>query len=326
LSFYNGEAANILLICNLNTLGLRHNLVTILGPTATGKTGLAAHFAARMNGEVISADSRQVYRGMDLGTGKDYADYFVNGVEVPSHLVDIEAAGVHYNVYRFQTDFINVFEEINSRNKFPVLCGGSGLYLEAVLKNYRLIEVPPNKELRKELEGKTLQELTEILKAMKPELHNETDVETDRRAVRAIEIEKYYAENPKDDSVMPNINSLNIGIDFDREMRRQRISTRLKQRLDEGMLDEVQALLDSGLTPDQLIYYGLEYKFLTLHLIGELTFDEMFAKLEIAIHQFAKRQMTWFRGMEKRGTKIHWINGHLPMDEKVEEIIALVNR
>jgi tRNA dimethylallyltransferase len=305
---------------------LRHNLVTILGPTATGKTGLAAHFAARMNGEVISADSRQVYRGMDLGTGKDYADYFVNGVEVPSHLVDIEAAGVHYNVYRFQTDFIKVFEEINSRNKFPVLCGGSGLYLEAVLKNYRLIEVPPNKELRKELEGKTLQELTEILKAMKPELHNETDVETDRRAVRAIEIEKYYAENPKDDSVMPNINSLNIGIDFDREMRRQRISTRLKQRLDEGMLDEVQALLDSGLTPDQLIYYGLEYKFLTLHLIGELTFDEMFAKLEIAIHQFAKRQMTWFRGMEKRGTKIHWINGHLPMDEKVEEIIALVNR
>ncbi len=303
---------------------MKYNLVTILGPTATGKTGLAAHFAARMNGEVISADSRQVYRGMDLGTGKDYEDYFVDGVEVPSHLVDIEAAGVHYNVYRFQTDFINVFEEINSRKKFPVLCGGSGLYLEAVLKNYRLIEVPPNKELRKELEGKTLAELTEILKAIKPELHNHTDVETDRRAIRAIEIEKYYAENPKDDSEMPNINSLNIGIDFDREMRRQRITTRLRQRLDEGMLDEVQKLLDSGLTPEQLIYYGLEYKFLTLHLIGELTFDEMFAKLEIAIHQFAKRQMTWFRGMEKRGTKIHWINGHLPMEEKVEEIVSFL--
>jgi len=303
---------------------LKYNLVTILGPTATGKTGLAAHFAARMNGEVISADSRQVYRGMDLGTGKDYEDYFVDGVEVPSHLVDIEAAGVHYNVYRFQTDFINVFEEINSRKKFPVLCGGSGLYLEAVLKNYRLIEVPPNKELRKELEGKTLAELTEILKVMKPELHNHTDVETDRRAIRAIEIEKYYAENPKDESEMPNINSLNIGIDFDREMRRQRITTRLKQRLDEGMLDEVQKLLDSGLAPEQLIYYGLEYKFLTLHLIGELTFDEMFAKLEIAIHQFAKRQMTWFRGMEKRGTKIHWINGHLPMEEKVEEIVSFL--
>lgn len=304
---------------------MKYNLLTILGPTATGKTGLAAHVAAKINGEVISADSRQVYRGMDLGTGKDYEDYFVDGVEVPSHLVDIEAAGVHYNVYRFQTDFINVFGEIQGRNKFPVLCGGSGLYLEAVLKNYRLIEVPPNKELRKELEGKSLEELTEILKAMKPELHNDTDVETDRRAIRAIEIEKYYAEHQQEDSEMPNIQSLNIGIDFDRNMRRERITKRLKQRLDEGMLDEVQQLLDSGLTPEQLIYYGLEYKFLTLHLIGELSFDDMFSKLEIAIHQFAKRQMTWFRGMEKRGTKIHWVNGHLPMEEKVEEIIRLLN-
>jgi tRNA dimethylallyltransferase len=205
----------------------------------------------------------------------------------------------------------------------PVLCGGSGLYLEAVLKNYRLIEVPPNKELRKELEGKNLEELTKILKELKPQLHNHTDVETDRRAVRAIEIEKYYATNPKLDTSFPEINSLNIGVDFDREMRRQRITTRLKQRLEEGMLDEVQKLLDSGLKPEQLIYYGLEYKFLTLHLIGELTYDEMFTKLEIAIHQFAKRQMTWFRGMEKRGTKIHWINGHLPMEEKVSEIVEL---
>lgn len=303
---------------------MKYNLVTILGPTATGKTGLAAHFAKRTNGEIISADSRQVYRGMDLGTGKDLEDYFVDGVEVPSHLVDIEDAGAHYNVYRFQTDFIKVFNEIQAREKLPVLCGGSGLYLEAVLKNYRLIEVPPNKELRKELEGKTLEELTEILKKMKPELHNETDVETDRRAIRAIEIEKYYAENPQEESEMPTITSLNIGIDFDREIRRQRITTRLKQRLDEGMLDEVQTLLDSGLTPEQLIYYGLEYKFLTLHLIGELTFDEMFSKLEIAIHQFAKRQMTWFRGMEKRGTKIHWINGHLPMEEKIDSIFKLL--
>ena len=301
-----------------------YNLVTILGPTATGKTGLAAHLAAKLNGEVISADSRQVYRGMDLGTGKDYEDYFVNGIEVPSHLVDVEDAGVHYNVYRFQTDFIKVFCELQSRNKFPVLCGGSGLYLEAVLKNYRLIEVPPNTDLRKELEGKTLEELTEILKNLKPRLHNHTDIETDRRAVRAIEIEKYYAENPQFESEMPNISSLNIGVDFDREMRRKRITARLKQRLEEGMLDEVQRLLDSGLTPEQLIYYGLEYKFLTLHLIGELTYDEMFSKLEIAIHQFAKRQMTWFRGMEKRGTKISWINGHLPMQEKVEEILRLM--
>lgn len=304
---------------------MKYNLITILGPTATGKTGLAAHLAARVNGEVISADSRQVYRGMDLGTGKDYADYFVNGIEIPSHLVDIEDAGVHYNVYRFQTDFIRVFNEIQSREKFPVLCGGSGLYLEAVLKNYRLIEVPPNRELRKQLEGKTLEELTEILKQLKPQLHNFTDVETDRRAIRAIEIEKYYAEHGQDESEMPDINSLNIGIDFDREMRRQRISARLKQRLDEGMLDEVQKLLDSGLTPEQLIYYGLEYKYLTLHLIGELSFDDMFRQLEIAIHQFAKRQMTWFRGMEKRGTKIHWINGHLPMEDKVGEIFKLLD-
>ncbi len=303
----------------------KYNLITILGPTATGKTGIAANLASHLNGEIISADSRQVYRGMDLGTGKDYEDYFVNGVEVPSHLVDIEDAGVHYNVYRFQTDFIKVFDEINLRNKMPVLCGGSGLYLEAVLKNYRLIEVPPNKELRKELEGKNLAELTNILKELKPQLHNHTDVETDRRAVRAIEIEKYYAQNPKLDTSFPEINSLNIGVDFDREMRRQRITARLKQRLEEGMLDEVQKLLDSGLKPEQLIYYGLEYKFLTLHLIGELTYDEMFAKLEIAIHQFAKRQMTWFRGMEKRGTKIHWINGHLPMEEKVGEIVKLLN-
>jgi tRNA dimethylallyltransferase len=303
--------------------GKTYNLITILGPTATGKTGLAAQLASKINGEIISADSRQVYRGMDLGTGKDYADYFVDGVKILSHLVDIEYAGVHYNVYRFQTDFIRVFGEIQSRNKFPVLCGGSGLYIEAVLKNYRLIEVPPNWELRKELEGKSLDQLTEILKNLKPKLHNHTDVETDRRAIRAIEIEKYYAENPQFDSSFPEIKSLNIGIDFDRELRRQRITTRLKQRLEEGMLDEVQKLLDSGLTPEQLIYYGLEYKYLTLHLTGELTYDEMFRQLEIAIHQFAKRQMTWFRGMEKRGTKIHWVNGHLPMEEKAEAILQL---
>jgi tRNA dimethylallyltransferase len=304
---------------------MQYNLVTILGPTATGKTTLAAHLAARINGEVISADSRQVYRGMDLGTGKDYDDYFVNGVEVPSHLVDIEDAGVHYNVYRFQSDFIRVFEDIQSRGKMPVLCGGSGLYIEAVLKNYRLIEVPPNRELRRELEGKSLAELTAILKAMKPRLHNETDVETDRRAIRAIEIEKYYAGHPQMDSEMPEVRSLNIGVQFDRETRRRRITERLAQRLENGMLEEVRKLLDSGLTPEQLIYYGLEYKYLTLHLTGELSYDEMFAQLEIAIHQFAKRQMTWFRGMEKRGTPIHWINGHLPLEEKVAEVLALLS-
>ncbi len=305
---------------------MKYNLITILGPTATGKTGVAANLAAAIDGEIISADSRQIYRGMDLGTGKDYEDYFVNGVEIPSYLIDIEDAGVHYNVYRFQTDFIKVFEDIQSRNKFPVLCGGSGLYLEAVLKKYRLIEVPPNKKLRAELEGKSLEELSEILKSLKPKLHNHTDIETDRRAVRAIEIEKYYAENPQVDSYFPEIESLNVGIDFDRELRRQRITKRLKQRMEEGMLVEVQKLLDSGLTPEQLIYYGLEYKFLTLHIIGELSYDEMFRQLEIAIHQFAKRQMTWFRGMEKRGTKIHWIDGHLSMNEKVNAILKIANQ
>ncbi len=310
----------------LNERILSYNLITVLGPTATGKTTLAAHLAARINGEVISADSRQVYRGMDLGTGKDYEDYFVNGVEVPSHLVDIEDAGVHYNVYRFQADFVRVFQNIKTRNKFPVLCGGSGLYLEAVLKNYKLIQVPPNKELRKKLEGKTLEELSDYLNKLKPDLHNTTDVETDRRAIRAIEIEIYYRNHPQIDSSFPKINSLNIGVNFDRETRRQRITTRLKQRLENGMLNEVQQLLDSGLTPEQLIYYGLEYKYLTLHLTGELTYDEMFDRLEIAIHQFAKRQMTWFRGMEKRGTTIHWIDGHLPLKEKLQKVNHLFQK
>lgn len=303
---------------------MKYNLLSILGPTATGKTGLAAHVATKINGEIISADSRQVYRGMDLGTGKDYEDYFVDGVEVPSHLIDIEDAGAHYNVYRFQTDFIRVFEDISGRNKFPVLCGGSGLYLEAVLKNYRLIEVPPNRKLREELEGKSLEELTQILKSLKPSMHNTTDVETERRAIRAIEIEKYYAEHPQADTYFPEIKSLNIGVKVSREVRRERITARLKQRLANGMLDEVQRLLNAGLTPEQLIYYGLEYKYLTLHLTGKLSYDEMFSQLETAIHQFAKRQMTWFRGMEKRGTKIHWIDGLLPMEEKVARILELL--
>ncbi|WP_372934241.1 tRNA (adenosine(37)-N6)-dimethylallyltransferase MiaA [Mariniphaga sediminis] len=307
----------------MNTDKSTYNLITILGPTATGKTGIAAHLALKMDGEVISGDSRQVYRGMDIGTGKDYGDYFVDGVEVPSHLLDIEDPGKHYNVYRFHADFIEAFKDICSRGKFPVLCGGTGLYLEAVLKDYKLIQVPPNRELRKELEGKSLEELTEILQKLKPRLHNKTDVETDRRAVRAIEIETYYRQNPEMETSMPEISSLNIGVKVDRETRRQRITKRLKQRLDEGMLEEVQRLLDSGLTPDQLIYYGLEYKYLTLHLIGKLSFQEMFDKLEIAIHQFAKRQMTWFRGMEKRGSQIHWIEGTLPMEEKVGKVLEL---
>ncbi len=304
---------------------MNYNLITILGSTATGKTTLAAHLALMINGEIISGDSRQVYRGMDLGTGKDYADYVIDGVEIPSHLIDIEDAGAHYNVYRFQTDFQRVFEDIRRRGKFPVLCGGSGLYLEAVLKNYKLIHVPPNIELRAQIEGKTLEELAGILKSLKPDLHNHTDIETTRRAVRAIEIETWYREHPEASNCPLDINSLNIGIRFDRDLRRNRISQRLRQRLDDGMLDEVRQLLNSGLTPEQLIYYGLEYKYLTLHITGQLSYDEMFRQLETAIHQFAKRQMTWFRGMEKRGTTIHWLDGHLSTEEKLEKIQQLLH-
>ena len=305
---------------------MSYNLVTILGPTASGKTSISAHLAATINGEVISADSRQVYKGMDLGTGKDYDDYLVDNMLVTSHLIDIEDAGKHYNVYRFQNDFARIFSDISSRGKFPVLCGGSGLYIEAVLNNYKLIQVPPNRELREELEGKSMDELTDILKSLKPDLHNKTDIETDRRAIRAIEIEKYYSSNQQMDSGLPVICSLNIGVAFDREIRRDRISQRLRQRLEAGMIEEVKSLLESGLTPEQLIYYGLEYKYLTLYVTGELSYSQMFERLEIAIHQFAKRQMTWFRGMEKRGTNIHWIDGNLPMEEKIAFIRRLLEK
>ena len=303
----------------------KYDLITLLGPTATGKTRLAACLADLIEGEVISADSRQVYRGMDIGTGKDYNDYFVNGRIIPYHLVDIEDPCKHYNVYRFQTDFIKVYNEIISRAKFPVLCGGSGLYLESVLRDYRLIAVPPNIKLRQELKGKSLEELTNILQDFKPELHNKTDIETERRALRAIEIAIYYQDNPSFGSRMPEIKSLNIGILFDRETRRKRISERLGQRLHQGMADEVVRLLHSELTPGQLIYYGLEYKYLTLYLTGEITWDDMFSRLETAIHQFAKRQMTWFRGMQKRGIVINWIDGNLPVEAKIDKIMGLLN-
>lgn len=302
----------------------RYNLITILGPTATGKTGFAANLAVKISGEIISADSRQVYRNMDIGTGKDYDDYIVEGKSVPVHLIDMEEPGAHYNVYRFQSDFIKTFNNLQSEGKFPLLCGGTGLYLEAVLKDYKLIHVPPDRELRKSLEGKSLEELAAILKSIKSDLHNITDIETDRRAIRAIEIEMFYRKNPSASSDMPVIKSLNIGVIFDRHTRRQRISERLKQRLSEGMIEEVRGLLNNGLTPDQLIYYGLEYKYITLYLTGILTYQEMYERLEIAIHQFAKRQMTYFRGMEKRGTDIHWIDGHLPVEKKVDKVLSLM--
>lgn len=301
--------------------GTKYNLITVLGPTASGKTTVAAKLASVLGGEVISADSRQVYRGMDLGTGKDYADYTVDGQPVPYHLIDIVDAGYEYNVFEYQKDFLKVFEEITRRGKLPVMCGGSGLYLEAVLKNYKLIQVPLNEPLREKLSGKTLAELTEMLKSYKNELHNITDIENEKRAIRAIEIEEYYLLHPEIDTQMPDIRSLVVGVKFDRQSRRKRITERLRQRLKAGMLAEVQRLLDSGLTPEQLTYYGLEYKFMTQHLTGQLSYQEMFEGLNVAIHQFAKRQMTWFRRMEKQGIEIHWLDGYMPLEEKIAKIL-----
>lgn len=300
-----------------------YDLITILGPTASGKTPLAAALACRLNTEIISGDSRQVYRRMDLGTGKDLADYTVDGHQVPYHLIDIVEPGYKYNVFEYQRDFLNAYKEIKGKGCLPVLCGGTGMYIESVLKGYKLLPVPENHQLRASLADKSLEELARILSSYK-KLHNSTDVDTVKRAIRAIEIEEYYKQQPPEYREFPHITSLIIGVDINRELRREKISLRLKQRLNEGMVEEVKTLLDSGITPDELIYYGLEYKYLTLYVISELSYDEMFSQLEIAIHQFAKRQMTWFRGMERRGFSIHWLDACLPMEDKVEKIIKLL--
>ena len=302
---------------------MNYDLVTILGPTASGKTPLTAALAYRLNAEIISGDSRQVYRRMDLGTGKDLADYVVDGKRIPYHLIDIVEPGYKYNVFEFQRDFLQAYDEIRQRGVLPILCGGTGMYIESVLKGYKLLPVPENTELRASLADKSLDELTTILAGYK-KLHNSTDVDTVKRAIRAIEIEEYYRQQPVSAREFPAINSLVIGVDIDRDLRRTKITRRLKQRLDEGMVDEVRALLDAGIPAEDLIYYGLEYKYLTLYAVGQLTYDEMFHQLEIAIHQFAKRQMTWFRGMERRGFNIHWIDASLPMEQKVEEIVGLI--
>ena len=303
---------------------MKYDLITILGPTASGKTPLAAALADRLSTEIISGDSRQVYRRMDLGTGKDLADYTVEGRPVPYHLIDIVEPGYKYNVFEYQRDFLKTYEEIVAKGKLPILCGGTGMYIESVLKGYRLLPVPENPELRASLEGKLLEELTHILEGYK-KLHNSTDVDTAKRAIRAIEIEEYYKQQPPEYREFPSLKSLIIGVDIDRELRREKITRRLKQRLDEGMVDEVRGLLKEGIPAENLIYYGLEYKFLTQYAIGELTYEEMFLQLETAIHQFAKRQMTWFRGMERRGFTIHWLDATLPMEEKTEQIINLIN-
>lgn len=301
------------------------DLITILGPTACGKTTFAAHLAERLDTAIISADSRQIYRRMDIGTGKDLADYTINGRTIPYHLIDIVEPGYKYNLFEYQRDFLKAYESIKQAGKTPILCGGTGLYIESVLKGYRLSPVPENEEIRARLADKSLEELIEILKTYKA-LHNVSDLDTCKRAIRAIEIADYYKNTPVDKQPFPEIESTVIGLLIDREERREKISRRLKSRLDEGLIKEVSDLIKEGINPEDLIYYGLEYKFVTQHVIGKLTYDEMYNQLEIAIHQFAKRQMTWFRGMEKRGIHIEWIDSSLPMQEKVDQAIDIINR
>ena len=291
-----------------------YDLITILGPTASGKTRFAVHLADRLGAEIISGDSRQVYRRMDLGTGKDLDDYRIGDRSVPYHLIDIVEPGTKYNVFEYQRDFLEAYNDIRRRGRKAVLCGGTGLYIESVLRAYRLSPVPQNPELRERLADKSLEELTALLATYKS-LHNTTDVDTAQRAIRAIEIEEYYRQTPLDRRPFPKIESLTLGVDVSREVRRERISQRLRKRLDEGMCGEVERLLAEGIKPEDLIYYGLEYKYVTLYVMGQITFDEMAQQLEIAIHQFAKRQMTWFRGMERRGTPILWIRLGEDFDE-----------
>jgi len=307
-------------------------MITILGPTASGKTPLAAALAATLgNAEIISADSRQVYRRMDIGTGKDLGDYSLQRdgatVTIRHHLIDICEPGTKYNLFQYQQDFYDAYRDITGRGMTPILCGGTGLYIEAVLKGYHLSPVPQNPALRSRLEGLPLGELTAMLRELKERtgsaMHNTTDVDTAQRAIRAIEIETYNLEHPLPRRELPPVDSLIVGVNIDRELRRQKITRRLKARLDEGMVDEVRRLLDEGIAPEDLIYYGLEYKFVTEYVTGHSTYDEMFRRLEIAIHQFAKRQMTWFRGMERRGFTIHWIDATLPMADKVSAILEM---
>lgn len=316
-------------------------MITILGPTASGKTSLAAALALHINGmdssmwggdthgaEIISADSRQVYRGMDIGTGKDLEDYTVGGKLIPYHLIDICDAGTKYNLFQYQQDFYDAYLDITHRGVLPILCGGTGLYIESVLKGYHLSPVPQNPALRNSLEGKTLEELTDMLVDLKAKngsnMHNRTDVDTAQRAIRAIEIETYNLEHPMPERELPAVDSLVIGVSIDRDTRRDKITRRLKQRLENGMVEEIKGLLDRGIPAENLLYYGLEYKFITEYVIGKTSYEEMLRGLEIAIHQFAKRQMTWFRGMERRGFTIHWIDALQPMEQKVEQVLELM--
>ncbi len=300
-------------------------LITILGPTACGKTEFAAHLAANLGTEIISADSRQMYRRMDIGTGKDLSEYDIEGQHIPYHLIDIVEPGYKYNLFEYQRDFLIAYNQIHQKGKTPILCGGTGLYIESVLKGYRLSPVPENSELRASLADKSLAELVEILKQYKT-LHNVSDLDTVKRAIRAIEIADYYKKTEKEEIPFPKIGSVIIGLEIDRESRRKKITQRLDARLHDGLVEEVKGLIDSGINPEDLIYYGLEYKYVTNYIIGNISYQEMRNQLEIAIHQFAKRQMTWFRGMEKRGIHINWIDTTQPMDKKLKQAIELINK
>jgi tRNA dimethylallyltransferase len=301
------------------------DIVTVMGATASGKTALAANLAYEIDAEIISADSRQVYRGMDIGTGKDLSEYVVNGMDIPYHLINIADAGYRYNVFEYKRDFLKVYESVKARKKNIVLCGGSGMYIEAVINGYDLLPVPANEELRRELEPKTHEELIRILSSLK-RLHNKTDIDTKKRTVRAIEIEYYLKNNNIERSQYPSINNVYFELRFDRETRRKRITCRLLERLKNGMIEEVERLMKQGLSLDDMLFYGLEYKYISLYLCNQLTYDEMVEKLNIAIHQFAKRQMTWFRGMERKGAVIHVIDGQKSVNEKLNEIINIVKR
>ncbi len=300
----------------------KYNLLTILGPTASGKTSLAAHLAYEIDGEIISADSRQVYRGMDIGTGKDLDDYIVNGKKIPYHLIDILPAGEKYNLFQFQKDFFEVYSKILERKKIPILCGGSALYIDAIVRNYKLLEVPPNPELRAELEKKSMDELIEMLKQLK-KLHNKTEIDTKKRVIRAIEIELYNKNHEKEVDY-PTIHSLVVGLRYPREMQRKKIAERLEYRLKNGMIQEVENLISKGVAVDTLLYYGLEYKYITLYLMGVLSYEQMVSQLRSAISKFAKRQMTFFRRMERMGVKIHWLDAQKPIAENIAKIKSLM--
>lgn len=326
---------------------MNNKMITIIGPTASGKTTLAAHLAASFivegqQAEILSGDSRQVYRGMDIGTGKDLCDYTVDVSEkhieglpasklkIPYHLIDICDPGTKYNIFQYQEDFLNAYESCKSRGVMPILCGGSGLYVESVIREYHLSPVPKNEELRSMLSTKSMAELTAILMDLKEknnsDMHNKTDVDSPQRAIRAIEIEHYNLEHKTTDRYFPPVETIVFGVDIPRDYRRERISSRLKARVDEGMVDEIKSILSSGVDAEDLIYYGLEYKFVTEYVIGRRSYEDMLKQLEIHIHQFAKRQMTWFRGMERRGIKINWIDGTLPMEERVRQIRAIYDK